>query len=104
MAHEAIFGSAILLGGFALPCSAVTMTRDGPSDVWAIRVLGLPTDALRPLRTAIGPSVARFSLSLTDYAGRVHRGHGVVLRSAAGELGYQLDGDDLTFSFQGDID
>lgn len=103
MAHESIFGPAILLGDFALPCSAVTMTRDGRSDAWTIKAFGVPTDALRPLRSAIGPSVTRFELSFMDHAGRPHRGRGVV-RRAPGDLGYRLAGDDLSFVFQGEID
>jgi len=104
MAHEAIFGPAILLRGFALPCSSVTMSRDGAGDAWAIKAFDVPTDALRPLRSAIGPAVGPFELCLTDHAGRQHRGRGVIQRATTGELGYRLTGDHLSLVFRGEID
>ena len=104
VAHDTIFGPSVLAGGFDLPCSNVMMSRDGRDNVWTIRAFGVPTDALRPLRMAIGPSVAGFDLALTDYAGRSHHGRGILARSEEGELGYQLAGDELTFVFEGQID
>lgn len=104
MAHEAISGYALRLGEFAVPCATVTASRDGSSDLWTIKAFDVPVDALRPLRSAIGPGVAELVLRLTDYTDRVHESRGRIPRTAAGELGYAMVMDDLILTFEGHID
>ena len=104
MAHETISGYALKLGEFAVPCATVTATRDGSSDLWTIKAFDVPVDALRPLRSAIGPGVAEIVLRLTDYTDRVHESRGRIPRTAKGGLGYAMVMDDLILTFEGHID
>ncbi len=104
MAHEAISGYALKLGDFAVPCASATATRDDSSNQWTIKAFDVPVDALRPLRSAIGPGVAEFVLRLTDHTGREHESRGRIRRTSPLDVGFQLLGDDLTFVYVGHID
>jgi hypothetical protein len=104
VAHEAIFGSALRLGRFDVPCDGAVISRDDGRDLWTVKAYGVPLDALRPLRAAIGPLAREFEVCLTDHAGRVHEGRGRIPRTAPQELGYRLSGDDLSFLFEGRIE
>jgi len=102
--HATIYGYALKLGSYAVPCSAVSVIRDDSDDLWTVTASDVPLDALRLLRGAIGPSVEQFTLELTDHAGCAHRARGLIPRSAPQEAGYRLAGDDMSFVFKGRID
>ena len=104
MATRSLAGFAIELGGCSVPCATVTLTSEGADDRWTVRACDVPTDVLRPLRSAIGPRVDEFALRLTDFTGTTHEGRGHLRRTVADELGYRLVFDDLVLSFEGHID
>ena len=102
--HATIYGYALRLGSYAVPCAAVFAVRDDSDDLWTVTASDVPLDALRLLRGAIGPSVDQFTLELTDHAGCPHSARGFIPRSAPQEAGYRLSGDDLSFVFKGRLE
>ena len=104
VAPRVIFGSALRLGTCSVPCDGAAIACNDSRDFWTVTAYGVPLDALRAVRAAIGPLAGQFELALTDQAGTVHWGVGQILRAAPDELGYYLVGDDLSFLFQGSIE